>query len=357
MFRDSGSGIRGSGFGTRDSAFDARALREVGAAAGRAAEAKAAFDTALRRFAEGLSGTYGDEGPRIRMALADMRIALRRWDDAIGSLRVALSAVDGSADMHVALGTAYLDRGATSDAVDRFHRAIALAPRWGEASLLLALAYQAQGKRQESARALASAARATPDSPAIGYASVQQAVASGDEGEIARTLLTFRDRNDRVARPSTSGTPATPFVRLGLIRETPGAAPVFAPALYGEGFRLLQAGRYDEAVGAFQQAVDRDPLAATDNTLDERMRAAAELRKGNLPGAIAGLEQALAQQAGACELRRVLAAAYAGDERYGESLEQLTAAIQREGRDERSRDRGDSRKSVASPVRGSRWRK
>jgi hypothetical protein len=70
---------------------NAQLLRDVSAAASRTREAKAAFVTALRSFAEGLSGTYGDEGPRIRTALADMRAALKRWDDAIGGFRGALN--------------------------------------------------------------------------------------------------------------------------------------------------------------------------------------------------------------------------------------------------------------------------
>ena len=335
--RDSESGTRDSGSGTRDSGHYAQVLREAGASAARAGEAKAAFVTALRSLAEGLPGARGDEGARIRTAVADMRAALKRWDDALGGFRATLDTAGGSANVRVTLGTAYLDRGLTSEAIDQFRRAMTLAPRWGEASLLLALAYQAQGKREQSARALTTALRATPDSPAIAYANVQQAVATGDESEITRTLLAFRDRYDRVAAPTPSATPSTPFVRLGLLRETPGAAPVFVPARYAEGFRLLHTGRYDEAVVILQQAIERDPLAAIDDTLDERVHAAAAMREGSLTGAIARLERAVAQRPDATELRRMLAVAYAGDERYGLSLEQLSAAIQRDERDERSR--------------------
>ena len=339
---DPESGTRDSGLGIRDSGLaiqtpDAKVLREAGAAAARAGEAKAAFVAALRRLAEGLPGARGDEGPRIRTAVAEMRAALKQWDDALGGFRATLAAVGGSADVRVALGTAYLDRGLTSEAIDQFRQAVALAPRWGEASLLLALAYQAQDKRQQSARALTTAARATPDSPAIAYANVQQAVATGDESEITRTLLAFRDRYDRGAPPTASATPSTPFLRLGLLRETPGAAPVYVPARYADGFRLVHAGRYDEAAATLQQAIERDPLAATDETLDERVHATAAMREGSLTGAIARLERAVAQRPDATELRRMLAMAYAGDERYGQSLEQLSAAIQRDGRDERSR--------------------
>jgi len=244
-------------------------VREVAAAAAQVSDAKAAFVVALRRFVERLPGGDGDDERSIRAAVSDMSVVLRRWDNAIRSYRVALGAAGESAEAHVALGTMYLDRGQTSDAVDQFRRATTISPKWAEASLLLGLAYEAQGKRDDAARALATAARAKPDSVAIGYARVQHAVTSGVEEEISRALLDFRDRHDPVVRPSAPQTQTTPFVRLGLLRESPGVAPVFAPVLYAEGFRLLSGRRYSEAVAAFQRALETDG-----NSPDERARLA-----------------------------------------------------------------------------------
>ena len=244
-------------------------VREVAGAAARASEAKSDFVAALRRFVEGLPGGYGDESPRVRAAVGDMNAALARWDGAIRSYRAALNAVGGSAEGHVALGTMYLDRGLMTDAVDQFRRATALSPKWAEASLLLGLAYDAQGKREDAARAFAAAARANPGSAAIGYARVQHVINGGDEEEISRALLEFRDRHDRVVRPSSASAPAAPFVRLGLLRESPGAAPVFAPALYAKAFRLLDGRRYDDAMAAFQRA-----LESQNEARDERTRLA-----------------------------------------------------------------------------------
>ena len=93
-------------------------------------------------------------------------------------------------------------------------------------------------------------------SAAIGYARVQHVVNGGDEEEISRALLEFRDRHDGVVRPSNASARAAPFVRLGLLRESPGAAPVFAPVLYAKAFRLLDGRRYVEAVAAFQRALE-----------------------------------------------------------------------------------------------------
>jgi tetratricopeptide (TPR) repeat protein len=265
-----------------------------------------------------------------------MGTALTHWDDAIKRYRAAWSAANGP-QVHVALGSVYMDRGLTLDAVDQFRRAVTLAPGWGEASLLLGLASEALGRHDDAARAFTRAARAAPVSAAIGYARVQHAVVTGDEREISRALLEFRDRHDRAVRPSNAGTAGPLFVRFGLLRETAGTAPVFAPALYADGFRLLNARRYNEAVASLRQAVERDPLATPDAELDERLRSGAELREGNLPRAIARLEQAVARSGDSSELRRLLAAAYAADERHAQSLEQLSTAVARNTGDERSR--------------------
>jgi tetratricopeptide (TPR) repeat protein len=310
--------------------------RVIAAAAARITAAKTAFVTALRGFVEGASGSFGDEGPRIRAAVADMAAALAQWDDAIKSYRGALD--EGTnAEAQVALGSALLDRGRVPEAVQQFRRAVSLAPRQGEASLMLALAYEVEGKPDDSAQALARAAREAPDNPAIGYLRVLRAVADGDEGEISRRLLEFKDRHDRATRPSKSGNPATPFVRLGLVREREGVAPVFVPARYGESVRLLNARRYDEAVAALRRAVDDDPLAAAGEHVDDRVSGGLDLRGGRASPAIARLEAVVARWPDESEPRRVLAAAYAADQRPAQSIEQLEAAILRNPSDERSR--------------------
>lgn len=242
-------------------------VREIAVAASQVGDAKAAFVAALRRLVEGLPSGDSDKGPSTRAAIGDMGAALARWDGSIRNYRIALNAVGESAEGHAALGTMYLDRGLTTDAVDRFRRATSISPKWAEAWLLLAFSYDALGKRADAARALSAAARAKPDSPAIGYAKVQHAVSGGNEAEISRALLDFRDRHDRVARSSSPGNRATPFVKLGLLRESPGVAPVFAPALYAEGFRQLSARRYSDAIATLQRAVD-----AQENARDEVAR-------------------------------------------------------------------------------------
>ncbi len=301
--------------------------REVAAAAARASEGKSAFVAALRRFVEGLPGGHGDDGPRVRAAVGDMHAALARWDGAIRSYRAALNAVGDSAEGHVALGTMYLDRGLLTDAVDRFRRATALSPQWAEASLLLGLGYDAQGKRDDAARAFAAAARANPGGAAIGYARVQHVVNGGDEEAISRALLEFRDRHDRVVRPSSASAPAAPFVRVRLLRESPGAAPVFAPALYAKAVRLLDGRRYVDAVAAFQRA-----LESQDEGRDERARlASAEsfVASGQLDDAERALKEMIAELPESGQACYRLGRFYQSQSRTSEALAAFVASAER----------------------------
>ena len=296
-------------------------VREVAAAAAQVSDAKAAFVIALRRFVERLPGGDGDDERSIRAAVSDMSVVLGRWDRAIRSYRVVVGAAGDSAEAHVALGTMYLDRGQTSDAVDQFRRATTIAPKWAEASLLLGLAYDAQGKRDDAARALATAARAKPGSAAIGYARVQLVVSGGVEEEISRALLDFRDRQDRVARSPAS---AAPFVKLGLLRESPGVAPVFAPVRYAEGFRLLNARRYSEAVASFQRA-----LEMPGNVRDESARLASAARliaAGSLEDAERALKEAVGAFPESGQTYYRLGRLYQSQSRMPEAVAAFTAA-------------------------------
>ena len=111
-----GSATRDSGFGARDSQDQRQETgdqrpetlsRQIAAAAAQTSDAKNEFVSALRRFVEGMSGTYGDEGPPIRKAAADMAAALQHWDAAIKGYGDVLHAASG-AEAYLALGTTYL---------------------------------------------------------------------------------------------------------------------------------------------------------------------------------------------------------------------------------------------------------
>jgi tetratricopeptide (TPR) repeat protein len=221
----------------------------------------------------------------------------------------------------------YLDRGLTPDALDQFRRATSISPKWAEAALLLGLAYEAQGKHGDAGRALSAAARAKPDSAAIGYARVQHAVAGGVEDEISRALLDFRDRHDRVVRPSTPGAQATPFVRLGLLRESAGVAPVFAPALYAEGFRLLNGRHFTEAVASFQRALDSQGGARDEH--DRLALAEGLAAPGNVEDAERALKEATAALPESGQAYYRLGRLYQSQSRMPEALAAFTAGGER----------------------------
>ena len=289
-------------------------LRDLAASAARTAEAKAAFVASVRPLVEGLPGF-------------EMGAAKQRWDSAIRSYRVALNATGESAEGHVALGTMYLDRGLTKDAVDQFRRATTISPRWAEASLMLALAYQAQGRRDDAARALAAAARAKPESAAIGYARVQHAVSGASEDEISRALLDFRDWHDRVVRAPSSNALASPFVKLGLLRESPGAAPVFAPALYAEGFRLLNDRRYNDAVAAVQRAAEMPGNAREERT---RLTLAESLvASGQADAAERALKEIIADVPASGQAYYRLGRLYQSQSRIPQAVEAFTTSAER----------------------------
>ncbi|HVQ16489.1 MAG TPA: tetratricopeptide repeat protein, partial [Vicinamibacterales bacterium] len=153
------------------------------------------------------------------------------------------------------------------------------------------------------------------------------AVTGGVEEEISRALLDFRDRHDRVARPSTPQAQATPFVRLGLLRESPGVAPVFAPVVYAEGFRLLSDKRYSEAVAALQRA-----LETQGSSRDERARlASAEslIASGELERAEQALKETVVALPDSGLAYYRLARLYQSQARMPEALAAFTASSRR----------------------------
>ena len=100
-----------------------------------------------------------------------------------------------------------------------------------------------------------------PRNPAATYGLAQRLIAIGDEVGAADALRRFdaaqsATRGDRAA----SQLPAAPFVRVGLLRQSPESPVLFAPAAYVKAFSLLANGALDEAVADFR-TIDA-PLAA-----------------------------------------------------------------------------------------------
>jgi tetratricopeptide (TPR) repeat protein len=217
------------------------------AAAQNAAEAalsRAAFRDALIGFHSKLAGDEGNEGPAILAALQRMSDALGAWNDqnpAYGDdLRrgLALEAMGRDADALAAFRRAWdLDR---EDAV--------------------------------SAYLLASRTPADATSPLVGV------------------LLKVLERRF-ISLPSDRHVDLVP--EIALVPDRAAVTPVFSPALYTVGFRLLMDGRYADAIASFRAASARDPLVTGGPGESHRLQAAVYADAGNDAKSIEELEAAV----------------------------------------------------------------
>ena len=91
------------------------------AVTGQTQDPRAAFTNALGTFALALRGEFGDEGPRLRSSLDQMRRIVTAWDADIRRYEAAMAAdlpgatPEIASRMHRAFGAIYLDRGRVTD--------------------------------------------------------------------------------------------------------------------------------------------------------------------------------------------------------------------------------------------------
>jgi tetratricopeptide (TPR) repeat protein len=104
--------------------------------------------------------------------------------------------------------------------------------------------------------------------------------------------------------------------------------------VYVDGFRRLERGELAEGLALLRAAVPTDAMASAPPS-GASVLAGARLRQGQLQAALTELR--LASALDDAETRRVTGAAYWADEQYDQSIEALTAAIEMNPRDERSR--------------------
>src|SRR5262249_37180762 len=101
------------------------------------------------------------------------------------------------------------------------------------------------------------------------------------------------------------------FPQIALVPDAAAVTPAFSPALYAEGFTLVEKAMYPEAVASFRRSVARDPLVADAPARLERLQPAITgLRNGDAESALPRLEAAVAAAPRSSEAHRILAAAY-----------------------------------------------
>jgi tetratricopeptide (TPR) repeat protein len=320
------------------------AVMAISTLAGQVADPKNDFIQALGRFSLGLDGTYGDEGHGIWASLDDMERGLKQWDATIRTYEAAMaSEISGAephlaARMHAALGGVYLDRSRVTDALREFAAAGQLDPDRADVFTLLALAYNHPLANDPSAatRAFRRAVALDPRDPVRAYMLARQLMKVG-ELEEARTALRMFEGNRKLQASDQSRTAvASPFVRPGL-QESPGIETFFPPALYAEGFALLQRGDYARAIDQFREAAARDPLAADPVEKMAAMgKAAAAFRDGSVPAAIQHLKVAIELTPDRAEPHRILGLVYLADEQYDNAVDEAMNAVRLSPGDERA---------------------
>jgi tetratricopeptide (TPR) repeat protein len=314
---------------------DCPAQNQIWVPAAQIHEIKNQFVAAIRQFTEAVAGTFGDEGPRLTSSLEATRRLLVQWDAAIRTYENMIAALPPSAEVHVALGTVYLDRHRTDDALKELAAAGRLDARRADVHSLSALAYGLANKPADAAEALRAASRLDGGEPITLYGLAQQLSKIDRHDQAVDALRSFQESLWRRLRTTSERRPSAPFERVSLLRQAAGVAPIFPLHAYRAGFALLQAGQYDAAVTELTRAASTDPLASP--SAADVAAGGSALRRGELPAALRILENGVATSANGSEAHRILGVAYWADEQYDKSVEQLREAIRQAPHDERSR--------------------
>ena len=322
---------------------------------GQATDPRVAFTDALGQFSLALGGTYGDEGSRIRSSLDSLDRALEQWDAVIRAYEAGMAAEIGTAApplaarMHMALGAVYLDRGRTEDALRELTTASRLDATRPEVLTLLGLAHSQSANSTAATNAFRQAAALDPADTVRAYVLARHLLKFGaiEEakhafGRVQESLAVRSDANRQAAAvaPEVRVKPDTtsPFISPGLVPETSGVEPFFAPALYAEGFSQLQRGNYEKALTEFRSAVTRDPLAAGPGVESGAIaRAAAAFRDGAVQPAAEHLKVALELAPESAEAHRLLGSVYVADDLSDEGIDELETAVRLRPSDERAR--------------------
>jgi tetratricopeptide (TPR) repeat protein len=309
---------------------------------GQGTDPKTDFLNALGAFSLALDGNYGDERRSISTSLDAMAEALARWDGLIQSRERAMAAEIGSADpklaarMHLALGGLYLERARIPDALKELTAARASDPARPEAPLLQALAHlQVTGDASAATTALQQAHALAPEDPARTYLLARRLLDANQQNAGLELLQRIRHTPGQPAARSGNAL----FIRLDLVRETPGINPFFPPVLYTDGFASLQRGDLARAIAQFRESARRDPVttSATAPEADAVAQAAAAFKTGMVDEARKQLESVLAQSPERAEVHRLLAMVDLADDETDRGVSRLRSAVGISPADERTR--------------------
>jgi tetratricopeptide (TPR) repeat protein len=330
------------------------------------------FVLAVRELADATAQPEPLRSNAIRTAANRMRSALVEWDRHISALEARVDRESaGARDQrayqgHVELGVAYRTRGRLADALREFDAAIALQPSASDLQVLRALTLEAAGRLEEAGKAFRAAWTLDARDPVKAYYVAQRRGAPAAERERARAALTnIYRRLEFDAAPAATA----PFVILGAIPDNLSRTPVVADGGTSEGFALLGANKYSDAVAVLTERSGIAPRGKPEDAplahfsrgqhaeAENRVADARHEYQAALAGAIAGrsvllvglarLAQVDGDPAGAIDaltqaarlnpndpnIHKELASAYAAEGRGDDAFCELMAALLIDRRD------------------------
>jgi tetratricopeptide (TPR) repeat protein len=301
-----------------------------------AAAQKDPFIDAFISFHSMLAGTYGDEGPKVVVALDQMAASLAAWEAANGKAETELNSRPTPAPADIAL--LYLDAGRRDAALTAIDSAIQAEPRRAAFHRLRGLILEAVSRDTDAVASLKTASDLDPDDQINAYLLVDRVSAGASPEDLQPQMAGLLGAYQRSGGAPAGRSARRPFMQLALIDDRAADTPMFSPAWYADGFSLLARGRYQDAIAQFRAALSRDLLVVDPAARSEPMaRGIAELRQGRIAAAIEQLEAAVAAWPSSSEAHRILGAAYGANRNAAKSAEQLADAIRLAPGDERAR--------------------
>jgi tetratricopeptide (TPR) repeat protein len=295
-----------------------------------AAAQKSAFIDAFIDFHVALSGTYGDEGPRVTAALDRMEVSLDAWERANREAEQALKARGNATPIDLAV--LYVDELRLDDAITSIRAAIDGEPRRASYHELLGLLEQATGRPLGAGAAFLAAHSLDPTDRIATYLLAAHIAdqGDGDTAPLAAAMATVTPERGPVVWP---------FPRLALLDDLSSrSAPVFSPPLYAVGFEAMAAGRFREGLNRFRTAAAEDPLIADQAVHSPRARAGIiALRDRRGSEAITELEAAASAFPSSSETHRALGVAYRAVGRLQDGVAQFETAVRLAPRYQRAR--------------------
>ena len=242
-------------------------------------------DAQPQRFVDAVRELAASAGidPRQRAPIAPMvdhmASTLSEWDRSLEDLRGRTAAELHEASpqrafqMHVELGLAYRRRGRFADALSQFEAAAALRPEASDVHVLRALTCESAGDVGNAGRAFHTAWSLDPQNPVKAYYVVLYQSAT-DLPRARQVLIAAYERGLK------GGSKGTPFLTLDVLGDTlaptsakasVGKLPIVAEGTLAQGFALLAAAKYSEAIEALRRS--HAPSSAEDSPIAHFTRA------------------------------------------------------------------------------------